>query len=163
MNMPTDKTLGRRLANRFGRFLAARRKNVTIARNALISPEAKICARAGAICIGAGSTVAPGACVQGSVTIGENCSIQMYTIVCGYEPEVPICRQGLNFAPIVIEDDVWIAARVNIMAGVTVGKGSVLAAGAVVTKDVPPYSVMAGVPARAIGRRGEKKAKGERE
>ena len=56
MNMPTDKTLGRRLANRFGRFLAARRKNVTIARNALISPEAKICARAGAICIGAGST-----------------------------------------------------------------------------------------------------------
>ena len=51
MNMPTDKTLGRRLANRFGRFLAARRKNVTIARNALISPEAKICARAGAICI----------------------------------------------------------------------------------------------------------------
>lgn len=190
MNMPTDKTLGRRLTNRFGRFLAARRKNVTIARNALISPEAKICARAGAICIGAGSTVAPGACVQGSVTIGENCSIQMYTIVCGYEkapivignnvriaahcmmvsanhrfddPEVPICRQGLNFAPIVIEDDVWIAARVNIMAGVTVGKGSVLAAGAVVTKDVPPYSVMAGVPARAIGRRGEKKAKGERE
>ena len=92
-----------------------------------------------------------GACVQGSVTIGQNCSIQMYTIVCGYEkspivignnvriaahcmmvsanhrfddPDVPICRQGMTYAPIVIEDDVWVAARVNITAGVTIGKAA---------------------------------------
>ena len=186
MNMPVSNTLGRRLTNSVGRILAAKRKNVAIARSALVSPEARICARNGEIRIGEGSTVAPGACVQGSVTIGQNCSIQMYTIVCGYEkspivignnvriaahcmmvsanhrfddPDVQICRQGMTYAPIVIEDDVWVAARVNITAGVTIGKGSVLAAGAVVTRDVPPYSVVAGVPARVIARRGEKKAK----
>ena len=44
----------------------------------------------------------------------------------------------------------WIAGRVNITAGVTIGKGAVIAAGAVVTKDIPPYSVAAGVPAKVI-------------
>ena len=51
---------------------------------------------------------------------------------------------------VVIEDDVWIASRVSILPGVTVGKGSVIAAGAVVTKDVPPFSLVGGVPARVI-------------
>ena len=49
-----------------------------------------------------------------------------------------------------VEDDVLIGANVVVLEGVTVGKGSVVAAGAVVTKDVPPYSVVAGVPARVI-------------
>ncbi|WP_165009328.1 acyltransferase [Neisseria yangbaofengii] len=49
--------------------------------------------------------------------------------------------------PIVIEDDVWIGRRVIIMGGVTIGKGSVIGAGAVVTKSVPPYSLAAGNPA----------------
>ena len=51
---------------------------------------------------------------------------------------------------VVIEDDVWIASRVSILPGVTVGKGSVIAAGAVVTKDVPPSSLVGGIPARII-------------
>lgn len=50
----------------------------------------------------------------------------------------------------VIEDDVWIGANVTITAGITIGRGSVLAAGAVVTKDVPPFSIMGGVPARRL-------------
>ena len=49
-----------------------------------------------------------------------------------------------------IEDDCWIAANSIILAGVTIGKGSVIAAGSVVTKDVPAYSVVAGVPAKII-------------
>ncbi len=65
----------------------------------------------------------------------------------------PISAQGLRSAPIVIEDDVWIGGRVSIMAGVTIGRGSVLAAGAVVTKDVPPGVVVGGVPARTIKQR----------
>jgi acetyltransferase-like isoleucine patch superfamily enzyme len=52
---------------------------------------------------------------------------------------------------VVIEDDVWIGFNAIILKGVKIGKGSVIAAGAVVTKDVPPYSIMAGNPAVAIG------------
>ena len=53
-------------------------------------------------------------------------------------------------APIVIEDNVWIGANVAIMPGVTIGKHSVVAAGSVVTTDVPPDSVVAGVPAKVV-------------
>lgn len=54
---------------------------------------------------------------------------------------------------LVIEDDVWIGARTTILKGVCIGRGAVVAAGAVVTKDVDPYSIVGGVPARLIGRR----------
>ena len=52
--------------------------------------------------------------------------------------------------PIIIEDDAWLATRCMVLKGVTIGKGAVVAAGAVVTKDVPPYTMVAGVPAKAI-------------
>lgn len=52
--------------------------------------------------------------------------------------------------PVVIEDDVWTGANVTILKGVTVGRGSVIAAGAVVTKSFPPYSIIGGVPARLL-------------
>lgn len=55
-----------------------------------------------------------------------------------------------NDQPVVIEDDVWIGANVTILKGVTVGHGSVIAAGAVVTKSIPPYSIAGGIPAKVI-------------
>lgn len=55
-------------------------------------------------------------------------------------------------APIVIEDDVWLGTRVTVLRGVTIGRGSVIASGAVVTKDVPPGVLAGGVPARVIRR-----------
>ena len=55
-----------------------------------------------------------------------------------------------NDAPVVIEDDVWCGANVTILKGVTIGRGSVIAAGAVVTKSFPPYSVIGGVPAKLL-------------
>lgn len=58
-----------------------------------------------------------------------------------------------NDQPVVIEDDVWCGANVTILKGVTIGRGSVVAAGAVVTKSFPPYSIIGGVPARLLKKR----------
>ena len=62
----------------------------------------------------------------------------------------PIHAQGVSTAPIVIEDNSWIGANVVVVAGVTIGKHAVIAAGSIVTKDIPPYSVAVGNPARVI-------------
>jgi acetyltransferase-like isoleucine patch superfamily enzyme len=67
--------------------------------------------------------------------------------------DVPIQDQGLTCQGITVEDDVWLAARVTVLDGVTIGQGSVVGAGAVVTKSLPPYSIAVGVPARIIGSR----------
>ena len=61
-----------------------------------------------------------------------------------------IDEQGVSTIPVTIEDDVWIGANAVILPGVTIGNHSVVAAGAVVTKDVPPHSLVAGVPAKVI-------------
>jgi acetyltransferase-like isoleucine patch superfamily enzyme len=57
----------------------------------------------------------------------------------------------VGMAPIVIEDDVWIGFNASVMKGVTVGKGAVIGAATVITKDVPPYAIMVGNPARLVG------------
>jgi maltose O-acetyltransferase len=67
--------------------------------------------------------------------------------------DVPIRRQGFSSAPIVLEDDVWIGANAIVLSGVRVGRGSVVAGGSVVTRDVPPYTIVAGIPAKQISRR----------
>ena len=62
-------------------------------------------------------------------------------------------EQGYEKAPVIIEDDVWIGTRVIILAGVRVGRSSIIGAGAVVTKDIPPFSVVGGNPARVLKKR----------
>lgn len=88
---------------------------------------------------------------QGGITIGDdvlvghNCVIATLNHV--MEPE----RRGdMIPAPVEIGDKVWIGANVTILQGVTIGEGAILAAGAVVNKDVPPRTVVAGVPAAVI-------------
>lgn len=68
------------------------------------------------------------------------------------DTDKPMCFQGAdsNHPPTVIEDDCWIGVRVIMTPGRHIGKGSILAAGSVVTKDVEPYSIMGGNPARLI-------------
>lgn len=61
-----------------------------------------------------------------------------------------IDEQGISTTPVIIEDDIWIGANAVILPGVTIGNHSVVAAGAVVTKNVPPHSLVAGVPAKII-------------
>ncbi len=88
---------------------------------------------------------------QGGVTIGDNVLVghgtTFATLNHCYEPEN---RSSMIPKPIVIGNKVWIGANVTILPGVTVGENAVIAAGAVVTKDVPADSVVAGVPARVI-------------
>lgn len=64
--------------------------------------------------------------------------------------DIPMKEQGVTRSSIVIEDDCWLGANSSILAGVRIGHGSIVATGAVVTKDVPPYSIVGGMPARII-------------
>ena len=86
-----------------------------------------------------------------SVTIGNHVAIGNYTLILDADYHNPLdhTKPGAK-APIVIHDYVWIGARATILKGVTIGTHAVVAAGAVVTKDVPPYAFVAGVPAKVI-------------
>lgn len=64
--------------------------------------------------------------------------------------DIPMKEQGINRQGIRIEDDVWLGANCSVLDGVTIGTGSIVATGAVVTNDVPPYSVVGGVPAKTL-------------
>ncbi len=71
--------------------------------------------------------------------------------------EKPISTQGMSGKPITIGRDVWLAAHVSVLKGVTIGDGAVIGAGAIVTKDIPPYAIAVGNPARVVGYRGDSK------
>jgi acetyltransferase-like isoleucine patch superfamily enzyme len=92
---------------------------------------------------------------QGGVEIGNRVYTSPFTQIIAVnhvfdDPNRPFVDQGITAQGIVIEDDVWIGASAVITDGVRVGKGAVVAAGAVVTKDVPPQTVVGGVPAKPI-------------
>lgn len=104
--------------------------------------------------IGRGSTLV----ATHPLKIGKNVMIGpeliVYTANHEMKKNMLMINQRVSGAPVIIGDDIWISARVTILAGVNVGEGAVIAAGAVVTKDVEPYSIVGGIPARRIGTRG---------
>jgi len=67
---------------------------------------------------------------------------------------LPIQRQGMFSLPIKIKDDVWVGARVSILPGITINEKAVLGINAIITKDVPAGSIVAGIPGKIVGRRG---------
>ena len=92
---------------------------------------------------------------QGGVYIGDRVYTSPFTQIIAVnhifdDPDQSFTEQGITAEGIVIEDDVWLGAGAIITDGVRVGKGAVVAAGAVVTKDVPPHTVVGGVPAHPI-------------
>jgi len=94
--------------------------------------------------------------VQGPLIIGKNVmmgpEVIIYTHNHAYDRrDIPMIAQGITEAkPVIIEDDVWIGARVIILPGVRIKQGSIISAGAVVTKDVDEYQIVGGVPAKVI-------------
>ena len=92
---------------------------------------------------------------QGGVTIGDRVYTSPMTQIIAVnhvfnDPARPFIDQGITAKGIVIEDDVWIGSAAVVTDGVRVGKGAVVAAGAVVTRDVSPHTVVAGVPAKVV-------------
>lgn len=92
---------------------------------------------------------------QGGVTIGDRVYTSPMTQLIAVnhvfdDPQRPFTEQGITAEGIVVEDDVWLGSNVVVTDGVRIGRGSVIAASAVVTHDIPPHSVAAGVPAKVI-------------
>jgi acetyltransferase-like isoleucine patch superfamily enzyme len=92
---------------------------------------------------------------QGGVHIGDRVYTSPFSQIIAVnhvfdDPQQPFVEQGITAEGIVIDDDVWIGAGAIVTDGVHIGKGAVVAAGAVVTRDVPPHTVVAGVPAKPI-------------
>jgi len=105
--------------------------------------------------IGEGTSIGHGAILdgRGSLTIGNNVNFSTGVWVWTGEHIVNSGDFVVHREPVCIQDYVWCSARVTILPGVTIGEGAVVAAGAVVTKDVEPYAIVGGVPAKKIGER----------
>ena len=139
--------------------------------SAFISPEARVFTES--LKVGARSYIAADALVRGEIVLGSNCTVNPFVSLHGKvtmgdgvriaslatiagqnhvfsDITKPIYEQPVTFEGIEIGDDVWIGANVVVLDGVTVGAHSILAAGAIVTKDVPEYAIMGGNPARVL-------------
>jgi acetyltransferase-like isoleucine patch superfamily enzyme len=110
--------------------------------------------------IGERTHISPYTCLggPGNIKIGKFCLIASHVGIYANnhnfaDPTVYIWKQGVTCKGITIEDDCWLGTGVKVLDGVTIGQGSVIGAGAVVTKDIPSYSVAVGVPARVISQR----------
>ncbi|MEY3221354.1 MAG: hypothetical protein RLZZ203_210 [Cyanobacteriota bacterium] len=109
------------------------------------------------IYIGENTYIAPGVCIagQGDIHIGKNCLIAANSGIYANnhvftDLSLPVKQQGTTREGIIIEDDCWLGHGVTVLDGVKIGKGSIIGAGAVVSKNIPPYSIAVGVPAKVI-------------
>ncbi len=112
--------------------------------------------------VGDGSSIPKGStfyCTEAPLTIGKKVIFGPHPTIITGDHRIDVVgkfiidshdKLPLNDAPVIIEDDVWTGANVTILKGVTIGRGSVIAAGAVVTKSCPPYSIIGGVPAKVL-------------
>ncbi len=101
--------------------------------------------------------IGPYVCMAGpgNIKIGKGCLIAAHSGLFAnnhnfVDPVQYIARQGITRKGIVIEDDCWLGHGVTVTDGITIGRGSVIGAGSVVTKDIPPYSIAVGTPAKVV-------------
>ncbi len=110
--------------------------------------------------IGKRTYIEPYSCLSGygNITIGDDCLIASHTSLYAHnynfrKPDQLIREQGYSHKGIAIENNCWLGSGVRILDGITIGQGSIIGAGAVVTKDIPPNSIAVGTPAKVIGQR----------
>ena len=139
------------------RFKATDGGEVDIGEGSSIGRNALIIAKNGHIAVSNHSFIGQGCVIVADeqVKIGSHCLIGEYVSIRDQNhrtecSNVPFSLQGLTTGPVEISDNVWIGAKATIVAGVTIGPNSVVAANAVVTKDVPACSVVGGVPAKVL-------------
>jgi len=128
---------------------------IRIAKSAMIHSTALLNPESGWIEIGPHSTVNEFCALHGAggIRIGNGVRIGCHSVIHSVQHhferlDVPIWKQSTYAKQIVIDDDVWIGANCTILGGVTVGAHSIIGAHSLVTKDIPPYSVAYGVPAK---------------
>jgi acetyltransferase-like isoleucine patch superfamily enzyme len=133
---------------------------IDLGRNVSINDAVLINANRGQVTVGNRSWLGPFCLVYGNggVTIGSNVLVAGHTSIntvshSADRCDIPINDQRVVVDPVIIEDDVWIGLNAVVLQGVTIGRGSIVGAGAVVNRSIPPWSVAVGVPARVIGRR----------
>jgi chloramphenicol O-acetyltransferase type B len=142
---------------RMALLLLTKHKFCAIGKDCYIGRDVYI--RPGSITMGNHSFVGDGARLSADMSIGNFVMLAGSVAAVGGDhrydvPGVPSIEAGRGAnRPITIEDDVWIGHAAILMHGVTIGEGAIVAAGSVVTKDVLPYSIVAGVPARFIKER----------
>lgn len=165
---------------RYVDWRATTRGRVRLGKRVYVAPRAELLAdkTAEEITIGPGCAVLQGAllhCYGGKISLGTNVTVNPYCVLYGHggltigdnvlvatgcvmisanhnidDAQTSIRSQGLRCEGIEIEDDVWLGARVVVLDGVTIGRGAVIGAGAVVTKDIPAGAVALGVPAKVV-------------
>ncbi|MCB8979359.1 MAG: hypothetical protein H6657_18255 [Ardenticatenaceae bacterium] len=133
---------------------------ITIGREVILSQRTMLTCKNGRIQIGNFVGIGANSCIYAvaanCVEVGDHVAIGPYAYIGGTaynmdRTDIPIALQGLNpKGGVCIKDNVWLGARVTILDGVTIGRDAVVASGAVVAKDVPPFAVVGGVPARII-------------
>lgn len=157
--IPTKDYLCNYVINRIpihdARMKAYRRLGITIGAGSTILMSTEMY-HADEITIGDSTIINPHCYLdgRGGLNIGSNVNISSHVLLVAGSHDIQNGEDFAGFAErIVIEDYVWLCTRSTILAGITVGRGAVVAAGAVVTKSVEPYTVVAGIPARKIGER----------
>ncbi len=136
-------------------------QNIFIDDNAAIKEGARICScnENAIIKIGKNTTIGYHNFIYSSekIIIGDDCLIAPFVYIVDsnhqIKKEQKINEQPNITSPIIIGNDVWIASHVTILQGVTIGDGAVIAANSLVNKDVPPYTIVGGSPAKKIGER----------
>lgn len=135
--------------------------NIHVGDGVVVKEGARICScnEKAQIRIGARTTVGYHTFIfaSASITVGDDCLIAPFVYLVdsnhGARRDERINRQPNTTAPIVIGNDVWIGAKATVLSGVTIGDGAIIASGAMVNRDVAPYTIVGGTPAKVIGER----------
>lgn len=148
--------LGNNLSLKVG-FGSSKKGNISICANCQLSKGVIINCYGGKVVINQNTYLGEYVIIygHGGVEIGQNTLIAMHTTILSSNHTIPTRNQKIRhqpdiLLPTIIGNDVWIGANVTVLGGVTIGDGAVIGAGAVVIKNIPPYAVAVGNPAKVV-------------